>query len=869
MTLLTATGWNDELLERDDALAALAEAFSDVCRGRGRAVLVSGEAGGGKTELVRRLGAEVAGRCRVRTGACDALSTPRPLGPLHDLADPGSRLAELIEMGASPSEVFAALCDDVTGGGEPTVMVIEDLHWADEATLDVVRLLVRRIRALPVLLVATLRSELGRTHPVRSLLGDLATVRDVSRIELPPLTRDAVAAMAMGHEIDPDELHRRTGGNPFFVAEVLSAGGAIVPSTVRDAVMSRVADLPPAALDVLDVIALSPPAAEPWLLDGVLPAGADLVAQCISSGLVAANPRGLSFRHELVRLAVEDGLAPTRRSALHGRILLVLSRRPDLGIDPARLAHHADGASDAAAVLLHAPAAARAAGRAGAFRESAAQYGRALRFAADLDPSSRADLLEGRSRACYLADDQVEAVAVVRDAIGCRRLAGDGLREARALVELADYLNCRGHLGEAKSAMVRAQELIAGSADCRESAHVLEFTARTVLTDPQERVRLAERARAISVLVGDDRLTGHAMVTIGSATTAIDAERGRALLAGAFEWADERGVHEAAARALNAIGIRLMEADRRDEAAAAMNRTIAYCIDHTSDLWRINVLAYAARNALDRGAWDDAAGHVAAVLADPRQSPWPHHEALLVLALLRARRGDPGADDALAAAVAVGVPGEEEQAHLDLAVARAEVAWSERHTDVVEQVTSPAVDGALQGGHHDAAERLSFWRRLAGLDVAHGGSATPFGLGAVGRWQEASDELRRRGRPYEAALAQAEVGDESSLRGALTEFRRLGALPASKLAMLQLRSLGVRGVERGPRPATRQHPAGLTAREVEVVELLSQGLQNGEIAARMVISRRTVDHHVAAIMRKLDARTRRDAVTSAAALGIL
>ncbi len=149
--------------------------------------------------------------------------------------------------------------------------------------------------------------------------------------------------------------------------------------------------------------------------------------------------------------------------------------------------------------------------------------------------------------------------------------------------------------------------------------------------------------------------------------------------------------------------------------------------------------------------------------------------------------------------------------------------------------------------------RLSFWRRLGGLPV------------------ETDDHLERLDAddlPYERALSCLSTGDEAGLRHSLDELRGLGALPASRVAARALRSLGVRGIDRGPRPTTRRNPGGLTAREAEVLELLAEGLRNAEIAERLVISRRTVDHHVAAILRKLDARTRGEAVARVAELDL-
>jgi DNA-binding CsgD family transcriptional regulator/tetratricopeptide (TPR) repeat protein len=846
MTMLVARDSGDVLLERDAPLGVFAAAVDDARRGLGGVLLLSGEAGIGKSALVRR-GTELVVRdIRVLVGACEPLSTPRPLGPVRDLAVAGGRLDDLVEMGGSPSEVFDALREELAG--EPTVVVIEDLHWADEATLDVVRLLARRVSTMPVVLVVTMRSDLGRLHPVTSLLGDLATTLRVTRVDLPLLSVEGVAAMAIGHDIDVELLFQRTGGNPFFVAQVLAAASDDIPQTVRDAVSSRISTLPAAARDLLDVIALAPPTAEPWLLDGMQQGSGDLLDGCVASGLVVVDRRGASFRHELMRLTVDEGMNPARRVDVHRRILAVLTQRPDLAPDPARVAHHAEGACDARAVLRFAPIAARAASRMGAFREAAAQYERALRFAAERPHAERLDLLEGRSRACYLADDQVEAIVVARQAIALAREAGDQLPEARAQLELAGYLGCRGFNADAFAALDRARELVGHHPDGCETGRALELAARwgVPLDDLDDRLLAARRSHELATASGDEFGAGHAMVTIGALTMRRDVDAGVTLLRNVVSWADERGLDEVAARALNSLGISLIHAGRLDDAAMWLDRAIDYCTDRTSDLWRINALAVAARVALDRGRWDDATRHAAAVMDDPRESPWPHHEALLVLALVRARRGDPGADEALSAAAAVGVSAEETFAHVDLALARAEVAWCERRLDEVERVTAAAlVDFAAMP---DAVERLTFWRSLA-----------------TGQGSLCCDPRR----PYEAALSVLGGDDEAALRAALAEFQRLGALPASKVAAQRLRSLGVRGVERGPRRVTKEHPAGFTTREVEVLVLLVEGLRTVDIADRLVISPRTVDHHVAAIIRKLQVTSRREAVARAVQLGIV
>ena len=332
--------------------------------------------------------------------------------------------------------------------------------------------------------------------------------------------------------------------------------------------------------------------------------------------------------------------------------------------------------------------------------------------------------------------------------------------------------------------------------------------------------------------------------------------------------ARRQGEHEVAARGLNGLVFRGIEWNRHDLVERSIEDAIEYCTEHTQDLWRINVLAVAARWALDRGRWDDAVGYADAVLDDPRESPWTHHEALCVLALVRTRRGDPGAREALADAAAVGVPRDEEFAHVDLAAARAEVAWYERSVDDVDAATAAMLEAEL--GDPGAVTRLQFWRRLAGLEVDTGvDSSGPYGLGLAGHWHEAANEWAEASCPYETALARSQTDDVDALRQAHTECLRLAARPLATIVARKLREAGVRDVPRGPRAATRANEAELTPRELDVLGLVAGGLRNAEIAERLFLSRRTVDHHVSAILRKLGARTRGEAVAAAGRLGLL
>jgi DNA-binding CsgD family transcriptional regulator len=868
--MAVATGTRtDHLLERDELLAQLHAAYDEARAGSGRLVFVGGEAGIGKTSVAQRLCDDLPGTVSTLWGACDPLATPRPLGPLHDIAAAsGGPLLLLLENGAPAQEIAAALAGSDPGGA--VVVVLEDVHWADEATLDVLRVLGRRVGSTATLVIASYRDdELERSHPLRVVLGDLATADGVRRLKVEPLTAAAVARMTEGREFDPVALYRLTSGNPFYVTEALAAGGKDVPATVRDAVLARVARLGPHATAVIEAVSIAPPTLDAASILATVGEASDSIDECLASGVVRAADGGVAFRHELARVAVEESISPARRLALHRSLLLALVDSPRAQTDVARIAHHAEQAADTEAVLRFAPAAAVEAARAGAYREAAAQYARALRFGGDLEPGDRAELLEGRSRACYLADDQTEAIAVIREAIRCRQEQGARLEEARALTELTDYLWCRGYNGEAAEALTRAAELAADGPVRREHAYVLHTQALDAMgSDLDLCLELARRAQEIGERFGDETIAAHARVTIATAIAQRDPEQDVDMLVEAVDVARRMGEHEVAARGLNSLVYRSLSRNRHDLVERYVEDAIEYCTEHTEDLWRINVQAVAARWALDRGRWDDAVGYARAVIDDPRESPWTHHESLCVLALVRARRGDPGARDALSDAAAVGVPREEEFAHVDLAAARSEIAWLEGATNDVDAAAAGMLSTEL--ADPDSVVRLRFWRRLAGLDgAAPVDGAGPYALGLAGRWEAAAEEWDEGSRPYEAALARSRTDDVEMLRQAHAECLRLGARPLASLVARKLRESGARSVPRGPRAATRANEAELTPRELDVLALVAEGRRNAEIAKRLFLSTRTVEHHVSAIRRKLGARTRGEAVAAAGRLGLL
>ena len=848
------------LLERKTALDALAEVAGQARSGEGRLVLLEGEAGVGKSTLLEQFACDLPDS-RVLSGACDGMFTPRPLGPLFDIAQQvHGRLHSLCRADASREQLFDALLTELCEPGPLPVMVIEDVHWADEATLDLLGFLARRIREIAVLLIVSYRNdELADTHPLRIALGHLAVQRCTRRLPLAPLSAQAVRMLAAGRGVDPGELYRITGGNPFYVREVLEAGLGAVPSSARDVILARAARLGPKARQTLEAAALIGGTVDERLLRDVVARPA--LAEVIASGLVVGHPV-LRFRHEIARQAIEQAVLPARRSELHSRILQGLRT---LGCDDdARLAFHAEEAGDGPAALEHAVSAGRRARTLASHREAAGQFERALRFADGEAPASTAARWIELATELSMIDRWPDAETACTRALENWRAAGDRRGEGDTLrrMSIALWRLCRGDeiLAAAEAAVAVLKPLGPTAELAAAYGNLAAFQNHPGRGDIV--VPLARRAQELAVRFGVPAVQSRAATTEAQAVWLASGDW-EPVLRRALSIALENGIENEAGFAYT--NLQELHCGNRDYAKADpyFHDGVAYCEDHDLGTY-YNCLRGVRTSALERlGRWDESAGIAEAVIASAA-SPVNRMIPMTSLAMVAARRDAgivwPHLDAAMCAA-----DGSTGPMYIGAArLARAEARWLEsdlagaRHeAELADDACADVTDPWLNG-------EVAVWLRRTGSPrTSQRELAEPYRLQLTGNHRGASELFDALGCPYDAALALLDAPDELALRRALDICNALGAVATARIIRQKMRSRGIRSVPAGQRAATRENPLGLTQREQEVLELLCEGRTNAGIATKLVISPKTVDHHVSSVLAKLGVSKRTEVAAAA------
>jgi DNA-binding CsgD family transcriptional regulator/Tfp pilus assembly protein PilF len=710
-------------------------------------------------------------------------------------------------------------------------------------------------------LLGTFRDdEVGATHPLSRAIGDL-TAAHVTRLRLPPLSRAAVAELAAPVLQDGERVYTITGGNPFFVRELLSAPLGSVPATVRDSMLARLARCSAAARQVSEIVALVPGRMEIDLLDGLAHDSCAAIEESIERGILIHERHALAFRHELARRAVEDSISPVRAIQLHAAILAALVAR---GAELGRIVHHARLAGAKDAVLKHAPVAAARAAAVGAHREAAAYYAAALECSDLLESRAEVELLERHAYECYLTSQIDAAVASALRALEIWRALGERQAQGRTLRFLS-----RQHwfLGNREQSERYAGEAIAmheAFPPDRDLAMAYSNRAQLAMLGGQvaTAVEFGERAIAIAHELGDVEIEAHALNNIGTAQLSAGNEEGRPLLERSLALALEQDLHEHVARAYVNLATSATSAQQVERASSYLRDGIAYCEERDLESWTTYLKVYRARFDLDRGAWDEAAEAAQRLVANAGSSAITRIPALVVLAQVRMRRGQEGVSELLDEALAAALPTGELQRIGRVCAARAEQAWYAGDEARVLQETQRALE--IAQGHRDAwitGELLWLRSHVADVALADQCIAPAHALAIAGDWRAAAAEFERLQMPHEQAIALLE-GDAAAIEQAAALIDSLGAVALTSRLDAARRA-------RGRRRSTLENPQGLTNREIQVLRLLGRGYTNAQLADKLCVSPKTIDHHVSAILGKLQVRSRAQAVTCAFELGLV
>ena len=841
-----------QLLERESYIEDLSALLDRIPTVGGCVALISGEAGIGKTSLLRKFAAVQNKAACVLWGGCEALFTPHPLAPLQDISRQiGGDFPKAICAAANRHEIFNATLDQFARLPAPSVVVIEDAHWADDATLDLIKFLGRRLARLGVMLMVSYRDdEVNDKHPLRSVIGDLPPA-SLCRVRLQPLSEGAVGVLAVAAGRSPAGLHEVTGGNPFFVTEVLAASENKIPSTVRDAVIARLARLSGEARNVAHLVSIVPSHAERWLIDGMIGPSGEVMQECLNAGMVAHRDCSLGFRHEIARRAVEDSMSLPERQDLHAGVLAMLLKQREGKVAIVRLVHHADNAADSAAVLRFAPVAAERAAALGAHRDAAGHLRTALRHAALLGASfadeERALLFERLSYECYLTDEMADA-SVAREqalamwrSLGSRRKEGDALRWLSRL----SWFNGRKAAAEAyaSEAVTVLEQLPAG----RELAMAYSNSAQLYMLAENVAASLewGRKALELAIRLGETEIEVHALTNIGTAKLVGEDPMGREDLERALATALNGGFEEHAARAFTNLGTMSFRHREFSAAVEYLKAGIAYCDEHNLDSWIRYMTAYRSQISMALGHWDDALRDAQTVIRHPRVAPVSKIPALATLGRIRARRGDPESESsagetALAEGYRLAVPTDEMQRLVQVLAARAEAAWLRggeapevladlskayelglKHAEFLD----PGRAGFLAvaawpsrpcAGKGRAALRAADGRRLAGGGAGLGGDRLSLRAGhGVGRQRCRRPVAHRPGdlrAPRRRADGRHRAPQASRQRGAQHPARGAGTDPAKSLRHDQPPAQGAG--PSGRRPAQCRHrPPAVRGRE--------------------------------------------------------
>jgi DNA-binding CsgD family transcriptional regulator len=863
-----------ELIEREGFLKSLRTKFEDIAEGEGHCILLSGEAGIGKTSLVRAFCKEIKNNCIIYHGTCDALFTPRPLAPLYDIiCQISNDLWENSGEIADRAGLFIRVFHELDSQRRATLIVFEDIHWADEATLDFIKFLARRITRIPCLFILTYRdNEIHSHHPLRNVLGQLPSDSFTS-LHLTPLSRQAVEKMVGEKGYSREDVYAISGGNPFYVNEILASYSPGVPDNIKDSILSVFNQQNEKTKHVWRILSVLPTGFEIKYLEKMVPSYMAAVENSLDSKILILKEGLIFFKHELYRRTIEASLSPLLRVALNKKILDLFKDSFEKNQELERIIHHAKNANEYELVSHYAPRAATHAASVGAHIEASRLYLSAIEYYQGNNEDTLIQFYEAYSYECYLINRHKEAIIYIEKSLALCKKKNELEKIGNCFRFLSRLWWFDGNRKQAENFGEQAIEVLDKQPSSKAKAMACSNMSqlKSAMDQSGECIFWAEKAIAIAQEVGDTETLAHALNNMGSMLMLNQSsmQTGIELLQQSLEIALKNSYHEHVARVYTTLGSNGVTIKDYALAKKALEEGIQYCEERDLDSQKLYMLSFKSRLNLETGKWKEAY-----CIADDliKIENLPHFikiGALTVLATIKIRRGDQDALPLLLEARAKSFETMELQRIIPTFLALLEYEWITGKSYIETEALSRAINMMVQLGKFSKKSRFYFWLRKTRKDYLlikekyedYDGCCITMALKEAALWE-------KWGCPYEQALALFE-GSVTDKKRAITIIHTLGADAIYKKMKMEMRIFGIKSIPRGIRKTTRSNSAHLTERELDVLQLLKEGLHNKEIADRLYISAKTVDHHISAILFKLDVNSRIKAVHEAIHLEII
>lgn len=860
-----------ELIERAEYLNVLNDRYEQMKTGHGHTLFVVGEAGAGKTSLVNRFIKDIERSVTTYIGACDSLFTPRPLGPLYDIAPQlNNDLLSLLRDEKDRALIFTAFFQAIASSSLPVVLFFEDIHWADESTIDFIKFFARRIARVKCLLVLTSRdNEITFTHHLRTLFSELPPTT-FTKVSLNLLSREAVNELSKSKgSFSGERIYELTSGNPFYVFEILNSPQHRIPERVKDSILTVYHSKSAEVKALWEFLSILPGVRIEQSLVPILERDfSNGLDACVEQGIILWRPDHFSFKHQLYQLTVEESLSTSKRKMLHGKMLEFLSKTTDTPL--AQLVHHAKFADERNTVIKLAPQAARHAASLGAHIEAVKLYAIAIEYS-DKDDSSVIELYARHAYECYLTNQLVSAAESQRRVLEFWQKRNSNLQIGDALRFLSRLEWYQGNGQQAMTFGLKAVQTLEDCPPSREKALAYSNLSQLFMLSSKkdETLLWGDKAIQVSKELNDSEILSHALNNIGAVLLMYNVESGRDKLTESLSLALKHNYQEHAARAYTNLTEPYFSIPMKDHLTMS-DEGIRYCEEHDLDSWKFYMMARRTRLLLQSGDWADSETLAWSLFNNPYHPTIVKIVVATSLAQLSTRRGffEQARSRIVQGKKLAGRTGEAHRL-IPLLVAELELSWLTGEsipTAELERAENEVVSSKDNFWYYS---ELSYWKYKCGLpvrdDIQYAG---PFEHQIKGDLEKAIGQWRLLGCPYEYALALLEGNEEQQKEG-LNILKALGADGVYEKAKMELKAKGVRVIPTGPRESTRNNPAQLTTRQVEVLMLLQQGLQNSEIAEKLFLSAKTIDHHISAILSKLEVNSRGKAVLKAKELGLL